>query len=175
MEVFSAERKAVSGELLCDRAGALAEAAEEEVAHHGAGDADGIDAVVFVKSRVLAADKRVVEIIRNLVERHNHTVLSGKAGIVFSLVVVDHRALIHFVNLREIEQMRPAIIAGSDDRPEQGSDDPDFQQRDQQDMALFVALLGERLCGAARLFAGFGLGHWRGLKHFAGKSDTQSS
>ena len=42
-------------------------------------------------------------------------------------------------------------------------------------MALLAALLNERLCGTARLLAGFGLGHGRGLKHFTEKSDTQSS
>jgi hypothetical protein len=42
-------------------------------------------------------------------------------------------------------------------------------------MALLVALLCKLLHSATRLFAGFGLGHGWGLKHFAEKSDTQSS
>ena len=126
VEVLSPEREAVSCKLLCDRASALAEASEEEVAHYGAGDADGINAVVFVKPRVLAADERVVEIVRDLVERHSHAVLAGETGIVFALVVVNHRALVHFVDFLQVEEMRPSVVAGSDDRPEQRGDDADF-------------------------------------------------
>ena len=75
----------------------------------------------------------------------------------------------------QVEKMRPTVVAGSNDRPNQRGNDADFQQRKKQPMALLVALLCEWLHSAAQLFAGFGLGHSSGLQHFAQKSDTQSS
>ena len=79
VEIFSTEGKTVPGELLRERAGALAEATKHEVAHDGAGDADRIDAVVAVEPRVLTTDEGVDEMIRDFVERHDLTILASEA------------------------------------------------------------------------------------------------
>ena len=79
VEIFSTERETVSGKLLGERAGALAEVAEHEVAHDCASDADRIDAVVAVKPRVLTTDEGVDEMVRDFVERHDLTILASEA------------------------------------------------------------------------------------------------
>ena len=126
MNIFATERKTISRQLLSDCARAFPKSAEKKISHHRPRNADRVDAVVLIKSRVLAADKRIHEGIRHHIETHHLAVLACQAGIVFSLIIKNDRALVHLVHFFQIKTQRPSVVTGPNDAPEEKRDDADF-------------------------------------------------
>ncbi len=92
--------------LLGDRRAAAGVVAAH-LAPHRPGDAHRRDAAVLVEGAVLGGDDRVLDVLRDLVARHDGAVLRGEpAHLVLAAAVVDDRGLVvgEVVRLRDVDQ-----------------------------------------------------------------------
>ncbi len=123
----------VLGELLGDRRAALGDAAVEQVRHHRAEQADGIDAVVETKSPVLDGDEGVGQMGRHVLERQrgaaHFAAVREHAGV--EAVDLDaRRALGDFQGLD-----RRQVQADPGEHADDGEHRPDRQDRAPIDQA----------------------------------------
>ena len=83
----------VADELLGDGGAAARVTAARDLAHHGAHDALGVDAVVVVEALVLGCDDALLHVVGDLVERHRAAVLQIVGRDLGAVGVVDARGL----------------------------------------------------------------------------------
>ena len=106
----AAERKAISGKLLSDTAGAFFRRATHDVAHQSAHDPAPINSLVCVKARVLARQHRGDEKRRDFAQGNLEPVRASQAAVNFSIDIVNSAALRHFADVLHIERLRPRPV-----------------------------------------------------------------
>jgi hypothetical protein len=95
----------VLDELLLDRGGALHGAFVQNILDESARDAADVDAAVGAKALVLDRDHRLLDDLRDLRRRHDHSVLLAEHTDLVAQVVGQDRAL-RILELREVGQRR---------------------------------------------------------------------
>ena len=137
VEGLAAEREAVAGQLLGDRAGPLLHPANEKVPHGRTCDAERVDSAVLVESRVFAADQGLDEIRRDTVVGDHDAVLPHGPAVECPGPVINRRSLRHLTDRREVEGERPEIVENTDKHPEKECREAELDQRDQEGAAAF--------------------------------------
>ena len=124
-------QKALTRELLRDRAAALRGAPVPDVGHRRGADADEIEAVVIVEPLILDGDERLDEMRGNFGERHVDPLFLEDGEGELILGVEDRRRLIHVAHLRDGVADREAPCA-SRDRPDRADDRQHDRQRESE-------------------------------------------
>ena len=117
------------GELLADRAAALAHPAGAQVAHHRPGDAPGVDADMAVEAPVLDGEKGLADMRRQLGDRHRLADDRAAAGDRLAVGRQDGEA-------GRAARLERARQGRGDEQPD--DDDPDRDEAD-LDCALDLA------------------------------------
>ncbi len=125
---------AVAGELLRDRAGALASAMPGQVDHEGARDAVGIDAAMQVKPAVFRCHDRLREKLRHrLIGRECNPVFVEEPAEGESLVVIKDGSLRHFLDDIDVNEACLKAVEAVKKRHGCDADDQDAGQQPGQE------------------------------------------
>jgi len=149
--VFSAE-EGIEGELLGEGAAALADVAVQNIADHGAGNPDGIDAVMGVEAGVFASEEGFYEGIGDVFEVDDDAVFAGETGVEFAVNVVDGGALGDVIDLLEIEGGGPDAVDDGNDAGDEEEGDGNGDPESPGDSDAFFGLPGGSFFGHGGIF-----------------------